>query len=227
MTSGAMTQEMRDSPTKPAAKPSDGDRLPGSLASAAGRGPEIQLERRRLLSDGTEVLIRSIRKIDCSACSTMLAACSQESLYSRYERVVTDSPDKLAGELCAPDPKCERTIVGEIHHGNFPTIIGIAQLITDSAHTTAEYAVLVADPWQNRGLGSAFTDICLELLHDWGVPRVVAEFLPSNMRMIRILEKRRFDMSRDFQEHVVSGQKVIAPADSAGTADCRPPAAVD
>ena len=30
------------------------------------------------------------------------------------------------------------------------------------------------------------------------------------MRMIRILDKRHFDLSRDFQEHVVSGQKLIA-----------------
>ncbi|MFC2078182.1 GNAT family N-acetyltransferase [Candidatus Bipolaricaulota bacterium] len=212
-----MAREMRDSPAESAAKPSGGDRPPGASIPPASVG----VERRCRLADDTEVLIRSIRTVDCSACSTMLTACSQESLYSRYERVVTSSPDELASELCRPDPECERTVVGEIHHGNFPTIVGIAQLITDPAHTIAEYAVLIADPWQNKGLGSAFTDICLQLAHAWGVPRVVAEFLPSNMRMIRILEKRRFDMSRNLQEHVVSGQKSIGdnePFDGAGSA---------
>jgi acetyltransferase len=216
MTRGAMAQEMPNSPEKREARPSGGDRPPDTASSASSTPPAAAVERRFRLKDGAEVLIRSIAAIDRSACSTMLAACSQESLYSRYERVVTESPDRLAAELCRPDPQCERTIVGEIHHGSFSTIIGIAQLITDPAHTTAEYALLIADPWQNRGLGSAFTDICLRLAHDWRVERVVAEFLPSNMRMIRILEKRRFDMSRDLQEHVVSGQKLVGAGDAEG-----------
>jgi len=167
--------------------------------------------RRCVLTDGTEVTIRPIAAADCVSCSTMLTACSEESLYSRYERVVSESPDALAHDLCHPDLSSERTLVGEIRHGNFPTIIGIAQLLTDPAHTVAEYAVLIADVWQNRGLGSAFTDVCLQVARDWGVPRIVAEFLPSNMRMIRILEKRRFDLARDLQEHVVSGQKLVEP----------------
>jgi len=144
----------------------------------------------------------------------MLTACSEESLYSRYERRVDESLDALAQELCIPDPRSERTFVAEIDHGSFPTIVGIAQLIANPTHTAAEYALLVADAWQNQGLGSAFTDVCLRVAHDWGVPRVVAEFLPSNMRMIRILEKRRFDMSRDLREHVVSGQKLVGPSES-------------
>lgn len=139
----------------------------------------------------------------------MLNSCSKKSLYCRYERVVNEPSDVLASKLCCPDLICERTLVGEIQDGRASAIIGIAQLLTDPAHTVAEYAVLVADRWQNKGLGSAFTDVCLELADKWGVPRVVAEFLPSNMRMIRILDKRRFDLSRNLQEHVVSGQKLI------------------
>lgn len=201
---------MPDSPARPATGAS-GDRplgsvIPSDAASFA--------ERHCRLIDGVDVVIRPVRGTDCSSCSTMLTACTPESLYSRYERVVTESSDALAEELCHPNPTCERTLVGEIHHGPFPTIVGIAQLITDPAHTVAEYAVLVADPWQNKGLGSAFTDACLELADAWGIPRVVAEFLPSNMRMIRILDKRDFDLSRDFQEHVVSGQKLIDGASS-------------
>jgi len=208
MTPGGMAPEMRESTSESTAGAS-GDRPLGAFVPPQHRRPTQAVTRRCHLTDGTEVLVRSIRRTDRSSCSTMLTACSEESLYSRYERVVTESPDALAADLCCPDLQCERTLVGEIFEGPFPTIIGIAQLITDPTHTTAEYAVLVADPWQNKGLGGAFTDICLELADAWGVPRVVAEFLPSNMRMIRILSKRRFDLSRDFQENVVSGEKLI------------------
>ncbi len=162
------------------------------------------------LEDGTEVCLRLIEPTDGPACTEMLSACTPRSLYSRYERVVTEPLGDLAGRLCCPDPQAEVTVVAETCVNGARFLIGVAQLLADPAHETAEYAVLVADPWQSKGLGSAFTDCCLRLAHTWGVGRVVAEFLPGNMRIIRILEKRAFDMYRDMQEHVVSGQKRIS-----------------
>jgi acetyltransferase len=139
----------------------------------------------------------------------MLSLCSRKSLYSRYERVVSEPLDQIAEQLCSPDYDTELTIVAETCRNGVNRLLGVAQLLAAPLHDAAEYAVLVADPWQSKGLGSALTDTCLRLAHVWGIDRVVAEFLPGNMRLIRILEKRSFDLVRDMQEHVVSGQKHI------------------
>jgi len=139
----------------------------------------------------------------------MLRQCSPKSLYSRYERVIDGPLDDLASELCCPDDRFEMTVVAELSEGGPCALIGVAQVLADPTRDTAEYAVLVADRWQNLGLGSALTDHCLTRANDWGLRRVIAEFLPSNMRMIRILETRAFDLQRDRQEHVVSGQKIL------------------
>lgn len=176
------------------------------------------------LRDGTEVQIRLAEPDDVLACSAMLSACSPKSLYSRYERVVTQTPCELATVLCCPDFQTELAVVAEITVNATPSIIGAAQLLADPSHETAEYAVLVADPWQRKGLGSALTDCCLQLACVWGVRRVVAEFLPDNVRLIRILEKRRFDLCRDRQERVVSGQKLIPNED---TTTCAAPSEID
>ncbi|MFC2083039.1 hypothetical protein ACFLSG_03270, partial [Candidatus Bipolaricaulota bacterium] len=64
-------------------------------------------------------------------------------------------------------------------------------------------------PWQGRGLGGRFTSFCLRVAYTQGIGRVIAEFLPDNMRMIQILEARDFNLHRDLQERVVSGQKMI------------------
>ncbi len=166
------------------------------------------------LQDGTQVCFRLIEPEDVAACAAMLVACTPKSLYSRYERVVSEPLDELAGRLCCPDLQTELTVVAEVSVNGTSSLIGVAQLLTDPSHEAAEYAVLVSDPWQSKGLGSAFTDCCLRLAHAWGVGRVVAEFLPGNMRIIRILEKRAFDLYRDMQEHAVSGQKRIADEDA-------------
>lgn len=166
------------------------------------------------LQDGTEVCIRLIEPTDVSACTEMLAACTPRSLYFRYERVVTEPLGALAGRLCCSDPQTEVTVVAETCVDGARSLIGVAQLLAEPAHEAAEYAVLVADPWQSKGLGGAFTDCCLRLAHTWGVRRVLVEFLPGNMRIIRILEKRAFDLYRDMQEHAVSGQKHIDEGDA-------------
>ncbi len=143
----------------------------------------------------------------------MLEACSRKSLYLRYERIISEPLDELSKRLCSPDSDAELTVVAETQIDGSSALIGVAQLLADPAHRAAEYALLVADPWQSKGLGSALTDCCLRLATIWGVARVVAEFLPENMRIIRILENREFDMTCDMQEHVVSGQKEISPRD--------------
>jgi GNAT superfamily N-acetyltransferase len=162
------------------------------------------------LLDGTMVRIRVIEQSDAAACSVMLSACTPKSLYSRYERRIVESLDELAARLCNSDPRCELTVVAERLEHDHVEIIGVAQLIADPQHEVAEYAVLVADPWQNKGMGSAFADFCLDLARSWGVRRVVAEFLPENVRIIRIVESRQFDLHRNVQKHVVSAQKIIA-----------------
>ncbi len=137
----------------------------------------------------------------------MLERCSPKSLYARYEKIVAEPLDALAQRLCCPDLEGELTVVAVAGGDGTGSVVAVAQLFADPSHQAAEYAVLVADPWQSRGVGSALTDRCLQLAQVWGIERVVAEFLPENMRMIRILEKRAFELMRNRQEHVVSGQK--------------------
>jgi len=191
-----------------------------SLAAAAQPGAIVDALRvvceengHCWLQDGTAVRFRLVEPADVPACHEMLSACSRKSLYSRYERAVTGPLAELAEGLCSPDLSEELTVVAETCVDGSNVLIGIAQLLAGPPREAAEYAVLVADPWQSKGLGGAFTDCCLRLAHAWGIRRVVAEFLPGNMRIIRILEKRSFDIYRDMQEHAVSGQKHIDERD--------------
>jgi acetyltransferase len=71
-------------------------------------------------------------------------------------------------------------------------LIGVGRLVADPDHRNAEYAVLVSDVWQGRGLGSMLTDYCLEICSTWGINRVYAETTSDNARMQRILRRRVF-----------------------------------
>jgi acetyltransferase len=75
--------------------------------------------------------------------------------------------------------------------------------VADPDHESAEYAVLVADPWQGRGLSDLLTDYCLQVARSWGIHRVYAETTPDNVRMIAVLEKHGFALMRRTEDGIV------------------------
>jgi acetyltransferase len=87
-------------------------------------------------------------------------------------------------------------IVAEVTHGGERRLVGVGRLVADAEHRNAEYAVLVADDWQGRGLGSQLTAYCLEICRTWGIDCVYAETTTDNERMQRILQRQRFHQKR-------------------------------
>jgi acetyltransferase len=167
------------------------------------------------LKDGTLVTVRLLSCDDLDACAEFFACCSPRSLYSRYERVPRESPFQLAKQLCYPSEDGCMTVVGEARIDGVERVLGVAQLLSDPDHAVAEFAVLVADPWQGRGLGSAFTDRVVDCARALGIQRIVAEFLPENVRLIRIVESRAFRLHRDCGGQAVAAEKTLAVGDAA------------
>ncbi|MGQ9700364.1 MAG: GNAT family N-acetyltransferase, partial [Candidatus Bipolaricaulaceae bacterium] len=88
-------------------------------------------------------------------------------------------------------------------------MVGVGRLVADPDRINAEYAVFVADPWQNKGLGGILTDYALEIARGWGIRQVTAETTPDNVRMIRILEKHSFTLKYHTEESVVLAAKPL------------------
>ena len=69
---------------------------------------------------------------------------------------------------------------------------GVVRAVHDAWNETAEYAILVADPWQDKGLGTALTDFILEITRERGIQKIYAEVLHLNEVMSHVLKKRGF-----------------------------------
>jgi acetyltransferase len=78
-----------------------------------------------------------------------------------------------------------------------------------------EYAVLVADAWQNRGLGGILTDYCDEIARHWGLKRIVAETHPTNARMLALFQNRGYTLAPDGEGEVVEVVKELPRAPGA------------
>lgn len=168
-----------------------------------------QFIRRRRLRDGTEVLLRPIRPEDEPLWHDLIASSSLESIRFRFRSIFKRSNHHMAVRHCMIDYERELALVVEIGTEARRELIGIAQLITDLSHETAEFAVIVPDPWQGKGIGGLLLDYCLEVAVRWGISEMVAETDPENVRMLAIFDKRGFSRIVRREEQVVFVSKSL------------------
>ncbi len=152
---------------------------------------------RRTLPDGTSMLLRPIKPEDEPMWMEMLGSCSRESIYSRFGFFYNWANHEAAARYCYIDYDREIAIVAETEEGGTRSIHAIGRLVADPDLETVEYAILVDDMWQNRGLGGIVTEYCEKIARDWGLHSIVAQTTVDNSRMIHLFETRGYTVSRD------------------------------
>ncbi len=167
-------------------------------------------ERQVTLKDGTEMLLRPIRPEDEPLWHEMLSRASRESIRQRFRYIFKETTHKMAIPYCFIDYDREMAIVAIVEEDGEKRMTGVGRLVADPDRETAEYAVFVADPWQNRGLGGTLTDYCLEIAKGWGIKEVRAETTPDNYRMIAIFRDRGFTIEHRHEEGVVLATKKLS-----------------
>jgi acetyltransferase len=165
------------------------------------------------LGDGTPVTLRPIRPEDEPAWHDMLASCSEETIHQRFRAMFRRTTHEMAARYCFIDYDRELAIVAELEDAaGRRRLAGVARLVADPDRRRAELAVLVADPWQGRGLGLTLTEFTLDVARRWGVESVFAETTPDNGRMIAVLERHGFAITSLHDEQIVLAERRVVDA---------------
>jgi acetyltransferase len=176
------------------------------------------------LKDGSQVLLRPIRPEDEPMWHEHLKHCSQRSIWQRFRYLFKESTHEMATRFCFVDYDRTMAIVAEVNAAGMRQIIGVARLVADADRSAAEYAILLADDWQGRGLGSILTDFCFEICTKWGVDRVYAETTIDNQSMQKILRRQRFRQMKASDGEVLYeatlSQRTAAQACDTGSNQC-------
>ncbi len=163
--------------------------------------------RETRMKDGTVLTLRPIKPEDEPLWLALLGSCSRESIYSRFRYFFFWQSHEVASRYCYIDYDRELAIVAETGEGPERRLIGVGRLAAEPGRETAEYAVLVQDAWQDKGLGGLITDYCLGIAKDWGVRQVTAITTTDNPRMIAVFEKRGFRIVNDLESSLVEVSK--------------------
>ncbi|MCF8233478.1 MAG: bifunctional acetate--CoA ligase family protein/GNAT family N-acetyltransferase [Bacteroidales bacterium] len=144
------------------------------------------------LSDGTPIILRPIKPEDEPLWLELLSSCSKESIYSRFRYNFHYDSHEIATQFCFIDYSREIAIVAEIQYEGRKRLIGVGRLIADPDHETVEYAVLIADQWQQKDLGTILTSYCLEIANTWNLNRIIAQTTTDNKPMVNVFKKLGF-----------------------------------
>ncbi|MCE9613117.1 MAG: GNAT family N-acetyltransferase [Lentisphaerae bacterium] len=153
------------------------------------------LERVVQLKTGLSVQLRPIRPEDEPLEAEMFRNFSPKTQRFRFFQLVKNVTHEMLVRYTQIDYDRELAIIAEVNDGGQRKMAGVVRIIADPYNETAEFAIVVADPWQNQGLGNIFTDYILELARKRGVNQVYATFLRDNHVMKHLFEKRKFTIT--------------------------------
>ena len=153
-----------------------------------------QYESDWMLKDGTPVLIRPVKPEDESLVADLLDNCSEQTIYFRYFSVIKSWPHEALIRFTQNDYDREIGIVA-IGLPPGPTVMmGVGRLVMTPERDAAEFAVIVADPWQGEGLGPKLIERTIEIAKENGVGTLYGEVLALNRPMLDISKKIGFNI---------------------------------
>ena len=158
--------------------------------------------------DGVEVIMRPIRPDDELLMVRFHETLSDQSVYYRYFHFIKLS-QRVAHErlmrICFVDYANEMALV--VEYKNPATheyeIHGVGRLIKHGGLNEAEFAMIVSDAWQKRGLGRELLRRLIAVGRDWKLARITADILPDNIDMQRVAQKLGFQLRYHSQERLM------------------------
>src|SRR4051794_12375308 len=121
-------------------------------------------------ADGTSVVIRPITPGDLSLTEQFD---NQLSPATKYRRLLSDRRLSSAElrRFTQIDTRREIALIAIVGDSGTPKQIGVARCVDDEAGESAEFAIVVGDDWQQRGLGAVLLSALIDAARLHGVHR--------------------------------------------------------
>jgi len=138
------------------------------------------------LTDGTYVPVREIQAGDAPALQRLFERLSERTVRLRYLKSLDELSDEKAQHLAEVDGENQYALVA-LDPDDEEEIVAMVRYDLEEDANRAEYAALVEDRLQGRGLGVGLTHALIEAARERGVQSFDALVASENRGMIRLL----------------------------------------
>jgi RimJ/RimL family protein N-acetyltransferase len=147
-------------------------------------------------ADGTVITIRPIRAADLALQQEFVNGLSAPTGYQRLMSARRPSLEELR-RFTDIDYERELALIATTPVQGRERQIGVARYVKLSSPGDAEFAIVLSDDWQGRGLGTRLLASLLVAAKSRGVRRLVGTTLSGNQGMLALGLKLGFELARD------------------------------
>lgn len=160
------------------------------------------------LRGGGEYLVRPIRPDDAQMVQRLVKELSPESRYFRFVSRIAELPASMLANFTLIDYDREMALAavhrervvdeqGQVSHRD--RIVGVSRYVTNPDQTSCEFALLVADDFNGKGLGSRLMLSIMDVARDRGLSEIQGLVLANNPNMLKLMRRLGFTV-RAFEE---------------------------
>jgi acetyltransferase len=163
----------------------------------------VELEGTIALPDGTVLALRPIRPEDAEIERRFVAGLSEETRYFRFFYRLHELTPAMIGRFTQVDYDREIALLALTSDPEAPggqSIVGIARFIANPDFASAEFAVVVADAWQRRGVASELMKALIGCARRKGLRTLHGIVLRSNQKMLQFVQRLGFVVHEDAED---------------------------
>jgi acetyltransferase len=166
------------------------------------------------MKDGTPVTFRPIRPEDEPLMVKFHESLTERSVRLRYFHQLNLSQrtahDRLV-RICFNDYDREIALVADYLNPQTGEheILGVGRLSKQPGANEAEFAMVVTDQYQKRGLGTQLLKLLLQIGRDEKLSRITADILPDNHDMQKVCKRLGFRLIHKTEDQLVEAEILL------------------
>jgi acetyltransferase len=153
------------------------------------------LVRSVTLADGASLVIRPITPEDADIEQEFVRNLSAEARYFRFMDALRELSPQMLSHFTQVDYDRHMALVA-VSLNERETEVAVARYIVSPDDRGCEFAIVVADAWQRRGVGRLLMEALMDAACRRGLKSMFGEVLASNHKMLALVSRLGFRVIR-------------------------------
>jgi len=147
-----------------------------------------QYEWNETTRSGRPYRIRPIKPTDEAMLHEMFYKFTRKDIYRRFFSARPGLGQRGLARFCAIDYQREMTLVATVREDVITQVVGLALYVQNEDTGIAQAAILVADNWQNEGIGATLIERICDIAREHDVRRLAFRLAEDSRWTIRLFE---------------------------------------
>ena len=155
------------------------------------------------LADGSNIVIRPIRPEDGKIEHDFVRNLSKKSRYMRFMQTLLELTPKMLVRFTQIDYDREMCFIATTQIDGEEVELGVTRYSITPDGNSCEFALVIADDWQRKGLGFALMKALIHSAREKALLTIEGEVIADNSGMLRLMKRLGFIVKKDMDDFSV------------------------